>query len=246
LAAIGLFLAAVYVTQALYDGDWHEWSTRVPTGGMVRQTIVLPPGWTPPPGSRAEVRLYLAGSPTDDYVPVVRVNGQDVGSLGPGFTWVGPMRGFERFLQTAAEQGKAPAEVPRWYAEGFDVALIAGGRADVALDVRPAEGATPANGWVRIWGDYAPRLSQRVYDGPAVYSRFQGADVAFHKFTATGQYGIWRWTPLASARSEPSWRSAPDAPWQEADLSRNSGKQTGEYRIRLLILGPSGELLGLY
>jgi hypothetical protein len=210
-AAAGATLAAVAITHALYEGDWHEWSAEIPAGGAVRQVIALPPGWRPPPGSRGEVRLYLAGSPSESYVPVIRVDGQEAGRLGPGFTWVGPLRGVERFLQVAAQQGKRPAEVPRWYAAGFDAAGIVAGRIEVELAVEPVPGAA-GEGRVRIWGDFAPRPGLRVYEGPAVYSRFPGADVAFHKFVTTGHYGLWRWTPLLSPGAEGAWRQ--DAGWR--------------------------------
>jgi hypothetical protein len=77
-----------------------------------------------------------------------------------------------------------------------------------------------------------------------VYSRFPGADVAFHKFLATGEAGIWRWTPLQSVSSRASLRR--NLEWMSADLSESPGIQTGEFRIRLLVLGAAGELRAVF
>lgn len=246
LAAGGL-LAGLYSVQALYDGDWRQWQVQLRPGDAVRQTLVLPAAWQPPPGSRAELRLYLQGSSAQTYEPVVRVNGQEVARLGPAFTAAGPLRFWERIMVVARQQGKSRAEVPQWYAMTVDPALLAmdmGGRVQIELDVEPLASESGLDAWVRLWGDYAAAPGARTYDGPAVYSRIQGADEAFLKFTATGEYGIWRRTPLLSVRTEPARRRG--AAWPDDDLSDAPGRQLGEYRIRLLVLGPGGDLVALF
>jgi hypothetical protein len=101
---------------------------------------------------------------------------------------------------------------------------------------------------MRLWGDYAPRPGTRVYEGPAVISRIPGQDEAFLKFIATGEYGIWRWTTLQSQQTQAAWSPgrARSGPWQSDDLSDAAGRQTGEYRIRLLVFQPNGDLAAIF
>lgn len=240
----GAILAAAYGTQAVYDGDWHEWHATLPAGGAVRQTFVLPEGWTAPAGSRAEVRLYLQGSPSQSYVPVVQADGQTVARLGPAFTDAGPLRFDETLMVSASRQGKTRADVPQWYAVPLEPAALVDGRVTVELLVEPMAGAEGAAGWIRVWGDYPMAPEARVYEGPAVHSPILGADNAFHKLVTTGHPMLWRQAVLASPRVEPAVRQG--TAWREGDLSEAAGRQVGEYRIRLLVLGPNGELVATF
>jgi hypothetical protein len=251
----GAVLAAIYGVQARADGDWHQWSVRLPVGAVARQTIALPPDWRPPPGGRAELRLYVAGSRDPLYDPVVRVDGREVARLGPAFADAGPLRFWAQIMVAARNQGKTRAEVPQWVVVAVDPSGVAQDRLNVEVAVEPASPPGPpgppgqaapagSTAWARLWGDYALRPGARVYDGPALYSRIPGADEAFLKYIATGEYGIWRSTPLRSRAVEAAWRRG--AGWDSADLSDLPGRQTGEYRIRLLVYGPGGDLLGVY
>lgn len=258
--AAGTLLAAVYGVQAAYSGDWHEWGATVSAGESARQTFVLPPGWTPPVGSRAEVRLYLQGNAKQSYVPVVRANGHELARLGPAFTDAGPLRFDAVLMDSARRQGKTRADVPQWYAVPLDTGALAGGRVTVQLLAEPLPGTAPEDAWVRIWGDYpspgarlpgrvppgtpAAPPGQRVYEGPAVHSRILGADNAFHKLVATGHPMLWRRAPLASLQATGErWE---DNRWRGDDLSDAPGRQLGEYRIRLLVLDASGGLVALF
>ncbi|MBI3970107.1 MAG: glycosyltransferase family 39 protein [Chloroflexi bacterium] len=262
--ALGSALAGVYGVQAVYDGDWHQWSVLLRPGDAVRQTLVLPAGWQLPPGGRAEIRLYVSGDPRREYEPVVRVNGREAWRLGPGFEYyAGQEKFWTQIAAMARHQGKERIEIPQWLGVPLDADLLSGNRLEIELVIEPrraggsepamaAAGSRSAGGWVRVWGDYAPRPGERIYEGPAVYSRFPGADEAFLKYVATGEYGIRRWTPLDSVRSDAARRRSDlrggtaGGVWQTHDLSDAPGRQTGEYRIRLLIFGPSGELVSLY
>jgi 4-amino-4-deoxy-L-arabinose transferase-like glycosyltransferase len=252
-AACGAVLAWIYAIQALYDGDWHQWSVRLAPGEAVRQTIVLPEGWQAPAGGWAEVRIYLAGSPAETYDPVVRVNGQELLRLGPALKDAGPLKFWRKIMEAAWNQRRSRAEVPQWVGVPLDLTFLQSGRVDVEVAVEPVypDGAAGAagQGWLQVWGDFEPRPGARVYDGPAVHSRIPGQDEAFLKYIATGEYGIWRWTPLQSERVEAAWRGAPTAPargavaWHHDDLSPTTrGRQTGQYRIRVLVYGPNGDL----
>jgi hypothetical protein len=242
--AAGALVAGVYGVQALYSGDWHEWSARIVPGETVRQTFALPPGWSPPAGSRAEVRLYLQGGAQPDYEPVVRVGGREVARLGPAFADAGPLR-FDRVLMdSAARQGKTRADVPQWYAVPVDISTLGSG--PVAVEVAPeaVPGAPAGQPWLRVWGDYPLSNGARLYEGPAVHSRILGADNAFHKLMATGHPLLWRRTALAGPRADAARGSG--AGWVADDLSAAPGRQSGEYRIRLLILAANGDLLALF
>jgi hypothetical protein len=256
--AAGLTLSLLYGIQAAYDGDWHQWSTRLPVGGGARQAILLPDDWSPPADGRAELRLYMAGSREPTYEPVVRVNGREVRRLGPAFADAGPLRFEAKIMVAARNQGKARVQVPQWFAVPVDLALLADHRVEVEVAIEPfvagdgegngdqgeaAPEAGRTDGWGQVWGDYPPRPGIRAYDGPAVHSRIAGADQAFLKFVATGEYGIWRWTPLRSPRTEAARRHA--GAWQP-DLSDAAGRQTGEYRIRLLVFSATGDLVDVF
>jgi hypothetical protein len=238
----GLLVAGVYGAEALYGGSWHEWSTRIGPGEAVRQTFVLPPGWSPPAGSRAELRLYLQGGSRPVYEPVVRVQGREVARLGPAFTDAGPLRFDRVVMDSASRQGKVRADVPQWYAVPVELSLMGAGRVTVEVAPEVAPEARPGEAWLRVWGDYP--LRERVYEGPAVHSRILGADNAFHKLVATGHPMLWRRAPLSGGRGEGA-RGA-GGTWSGGDLSEAPGLQSGEYRIRLLVLAPNGDLLALY
>jgi len=235
---VALVVAALYGVQAFYDGDWHEWSTVLRPGDAAVQRISLPPGWTLPPGARAEVRLYATGAREQTYVPIVWANGREVARLGPAFTEGGPLRFEERIMVTASQQGKVRAEVPQWYGIPLDAAALAGGSVELRLSL---EGAPDA--WLRLWGDYPPEPGQRVLEAPSIYSRIQGQDDSFHKFVATGHPRLWRRFPLASPESHARLEAAGGA--VSDDLSTSPGRQSGEFRLRVLLLGAAGDLLAV-
>jgi hypothetical protein len=207
-----------------------------------------------PAGGRAEVRLYLAGTRNPDYEPVVRVNGQEVAHLGPAMSEAGPLRFWEKIMVAARNQGKTRAEVPQWIAVPVD--LIAFNRTEIEVELAVAPVADrPSDGSVWIWGDYQPRPGLRLYEGPPAFSRIQGQDEAFLKYIATGEYGIWRWQMLQSPAVQAARYSssrlgnttpAVDDAWRADDLSASPGRQTGEYRIRLLVYAPNGDLAAIF
>lgn len=242
----GCALAGVLGVQALYDGEWHEWSATIRAGQAVRQSIQLPATFGIPDGGRAELRLYLQGSHEQTYIPVVRASSQEIARLGPAFTDAGPLRFEASIMRTASQQGKARADVPQWYAVALDAALLDGRTAlDVEVTLEPLPDAPAAAApWLRIWGDYPTRPGVRLYDGPAVVSRIPGASESFHKFVATGHYAIWRKTPLASS-SATAVRLSDGRP-DGTDLSEAPGRQIGEYRIRLLVYGSTSAVEAVY
>ena len=142
-------------------------------------------------------------------------------------------------MVAASRQGKSRAEVPQWYGVPLDLAHLAGGSVNLAVGI---EG--PAGAWVRVWGDYPAEPGARVLEAPAIHSRIQGQDDSFQKFVATGHGRIWRRHALAStgtaARIERDGTSVTD------DLSDALGRQTGAFRLRVLIFSGSGELLALF
>ena len=232
-------VAGVVLIQALYDPAWHEWSTVVQAGERAAQRITLPPGWTAPAGTRAEVRVYAAGPREQTYVPVLYATGREVARLGPAFTEGGPLRFEERVMVAASRQGKSRAEVPQWYGLPLDVALLEGGSVDLAFGV---EG--PSGSWIRVWGDFATAPGARVLEAPAVHSRIQGQDDSFQKFVATGHGRLWRRYPLASVGTAARLERA--GTHETDDLSAAPGRQTGAFRLRVLIFSSSGDLLAIF
>ncbi|HET7772141.1 MAG TPA: hypothetical protein VFN74_25435, partial [Chloroflexota bacterium] len=232
-------VAVVVAIQALYDPSWHEWSAVVRAGERAGQRITLPVGWTLPPGGRAEVRVYAAGPRAQTYTPVLWANGREVARLGPAFTDGGPLRFEERVMLAASRQGKTRAEVPQWYGVPLDATVLSGGSVDLAVGV---DG--PPDTWIRLWGDFAPETGARTLEAPAVHSRIQGQDDSFQKFVATGHGRIWRRHALTStgtsARLERGGTSVTD------DLSDALGRQTGAFRMRVLIFSGRGELLTIF
>jgi len=246
---VGALLAGVYGVHAVYEGDWHQWSAARSTGNAVRQTIALPGGWRPPPGGRAELRLYIAGRRDPTYEPVVSVNGHEVARLGPALGEAGPLRFWEKIMVAARNQGKTRAEVAQWIAAPVDLGAFNRPDVEVELSVTPVAGGSGAAAlW--IWGDYQPRPGLRLYEGPPAYSRIQGQAEAFLKYIATGEYGIWRWQTLQSARVQAARLLASDGSgqgaWRTDDLSPAAGRQAGEYRIRLIVYAPNGDLAAIF
>jgi hypothetical protein len=249
---LGALLATIYGSEALYEGDWHQWSTVLRPGDAVQQTFVLPANWRPPAGGRAEVRLYLAGSPAPSYEPVLSADGQLVARLGPGLSETGPLRFWEKIMVAARNQGKTRPEVAQWVAFPLDLTTLSKPELTVELSVVPAPDAAPEapEGALRIWGDYAPRTGVRLYEGPPAYSRIQGQDEAFLKYIATGEYGIWRWQPLQSVATRATRHLAASrsdaAAWRGDDLSDAPGRQLGEYRMRIVVYAANGDLAALF
>jgi hypothetical protein len=168
----------------------------------------------------------------------------EVARLGLAFGDAGPLR-FDRILMdSASRQGKARADVPQWYALPLDLSLLAGGAVTVEVSAEPAPGARPEDAWLRLWGDYPLADGARVYEGPAVHSRILGADNAFHKLMATGHPLLWRRAGLGSVRADGERTRGTGG--QRDDLSDAPGRQSGEYRIRLLVLASNGDLLALF
>jgi len=242
--AVGGTLALLFAIQAFYDGDWHEWATVVKPGEKIVQSIALPLGWTPPAGGRAEVRLYAQGSSNHAYVPVLRAGDRVIARLGPAFTEGGPLRFEETIMVAASRQGKPRAGVPQWYGVPLDFDLLRGDSLRLELTPEPLPSQDASASWIRVWGDYTPAPGRRLYEGPSVYSRITGADDSFQKFVATGHPRLWRRLPLASLATTAArvtvGREIP------TDLSDSPGRQTGEYRLRVLVFGPSGELAAAF
>lgn len=151
-------------------------------------------------------------------------------------------------MVAARNKGMTRAEVPQWVAVPVDFDLLRSGAVEVQLSIDPGE--THEQSAVRLWGDYAPRPGVRAYEGPALYARIQGQNEAFHKFIATNEYAIWRWQPLHSLGSQPSWTSdisrVNGGTWQGDDLSNKPGRQTGSYRAYILVYGPNHDLVAAF
>ena len=239
LMGAAVSVALVYALHAFYEPGWREWSTQLRPGEWAVQRISLPPGWTPPGGARAEVRLYAAGAREHTYTPVLSANGREVARLGPAFTEGGPLRFEERVMVAASRQGRARADVPQWYGTPLDLSALAGGSVELRLGL---EGAPET--WVRLWGDYVPSSAERALEAPAIHSRIQGQDDSFQKFVATGHGRLWRRVPLASASTSAS-RERSGVRIAD-DLSDSLGRQTGAFRMRVLIFSSSGELLAIF
>jgi hypothetical protein len=175
----------------------------------------------------------------------VRINGREVAQLGAAFAQGGPLRFEERIMVTASQQGKARADVPQWYGVPVDVADLRRRLVDIEIALRrDPEAVENGPAWVRVWGDYPSGAGQRSYEGPAIHSRIHGADDSFHKFVATGHSRLWRRVTLESTAAEAAL--VRDGRSSTADLSGDWGRQSGEYRIRILIFGPTGDLLATF
>lgn len=242
--AVGGTLALLFTVQAFYAGDWHEWTADLKPGDKIIQSIALPPSWMPPPGGRAEVRLYAQGSHDHAYAPVLRAGDRVIARLGPAFTEGGPLRFEETIMVAASRQGKPRAGVPQWYGVPLDFDLLRGDTLRLELTPEPLPGQDASASWIRVWGDYTPAPGRRLYEGPSVHSRITGTDDSFQKFVATGHPRLWRRLSLAS----PATTAARATAGRELsnDLSASPGRQTGEYRLRVLIFGPSGDLAAAF
>ena len=198
----GLLVAGVYGAEALSGGSWHEWSARIGPGEAVRQTFVLPSGWSPPAGAGRRCACR-PGDPRPVYEPVVRVQGQEVARLGRAFTDAGPLRFDRVVMDSASRQGKVRADVPQWYAVPVALSLLREGR--VTVEVAPRRPGGPAGeAWLRVWGDYP--LRERVYRGRRCSRTSWGRITRSVGCVATGTHALAPGPALGGAsRSGARW-----------------------------------------
>ena len=90
-----------------------------------------------------------------------------------------------------------------------------------------------------VFGDY-PVADPRVYEGPSLFSPQYAADTSLYKYLATGDYRMHRRVRL-SGTSRSSFYDG--HAWSTTDLSAESGRQYGRYRIFLILTYANGYMI---
>jgi 4-amino-4-deoxy-L-arabinose transferase-like glycosyltransferase len=213
--------------------DWREWqSTLAPNRSVASQEFVLPTGIERP--LSAELKLDLVPDPPGQADVVVRVNGQEIkryrGGLARGDADLPPVAYCQAIVEA---RGRTQDPERAWYRIPISPELITPGNrlvVEIAL-----EGDREEGGALEIFGDYPPDAA--TYAGPSLFAPQLEADSSFYKYIAEGDFRMRRSIHLVgSSRS----RFYDGHAWSEQDLGTDPGRQSGRYRIFLMLAYEGG------
>lgn len=209
---------------------WHEWSVRLsPPAGpceAVRTTLGLPPAGLAP--GKAWLLLDARGQGLERLE--ITVNGTTLPKLGTTRPTQAQLHNelYRTFL--AFWQGELASE-RHWHALPIPPAALALGGVEVVVRLGPGDG--PAS--VEVFGDSPDAFSGRNWQGPRL---------GFHHANRSLYQWLWGqrdprldgWTSLSSTTAKGARLDG--GAWREDDLSPRTGVQSGEYRIRVVVLPP--------
>jgi Dolichyl-phosphate-mannose-protein mannosyltransferase len=213
--------------------DWREWqSTLAPNRGMVSQEFVVP-GAIEQPRS-AELDFDLLPGPVGGGDVVVRVNGDEIKRYRGGLARDdGDLSEDFYYHWLVAARGRTQTPERAWYRIPISPGLITPGNhltVELAL-----EGDRDASGSLEIFGDYV--AAPAPYPVPSLFSPQRDADTSVFKYMAEGDFRLRRPLQLADfGRS----RFHDGHGWTEQDLGTDPGRQSGRYRIFLVLDSPDG------
>jgi len=206
---------------------WHRWRAPLAAGGgVVRQDVTLPSDLQTP--LHAELRIDMLGSSGGNDL-VVSVNGEETRRFVGGPTRDNAVRPPDYYFEVFEGQGLGRQRWRAWYAVPIPVELLAPG-ATLRFEAR-VEGNPNQGGPVMIFGDYnAP--DEMIYDGPSPFAPPLNADMSMEKYLGDGDFRMRRRVVLTGS-SRSSFYDGQG--WSESDLSLESGRQYGRFRIFLLV-----------
>ncbi len=213
--------------------NWREWrSTLAPNRGIVSQEFVVPAALERP--QSAELDFDLLPGPKGHGDVVVRLNGEEIKRYRGGVArGDGDLSQDFYYQWIVAARGRVETPDKAWYRIPISPELITpGNRLTVELAV---EGDRDANGSLEIFGDYAPDAAP--YPVPSLFSPQRDADTSVFKYIADGDFRLRR--PLQPSDSGRS-RFNDGHGWTEQDLGTDPGRQSGRYRIFLVLDSPDG------
>jgi hypothetical protein len=234
LAPSAIIAALVVLVGRPLAHDWHEWqSTLTPGRGIVSQEFIVPATIERP--QSAELNLDLRPGPRGNYDVVVRINGEEVrryrGGVARGDAELSKYGLYESIV---AARGRTLAPDRAWYRTRLSPKLITpGSRLTVELAL---EGDRNASGSLEVLGDYVPAATP--YAVPSLFSPQLDADTSVYKYRAEEDFRLRR--PLRLSGGSRS-RFHDGHAWSEQDLGSDPGRQSGRYRIFLVLHHPHGD-----
>ncbi|HSP99190.1 MAG TPA: glycosyltransferase family 39 protein [Candidatus Dormibacteraeota bacterium] len=213
--------------------DWREWqATLAPDRGIVSQEIVVPAASER--AQSAELNFDLLPGPAGTGDVVVRLNGQEIKRYRGGMARADGDLSQDFYYQwIVAARGRTQTPDRAWYRIPIPPELVVpGNRLTVELAL---EGDRDASGSLEIFGDYAPDAIP--YPVPSLFSPQRNADTSVYKYIAEGDFRLRRPLQLADASRS---RFHDGHAWSEQDLGTDPGRQSGRYRIFLVLDSPRG------
>jgi 4-amino-4-deoxy-L-arabinose transferase-like glycosyltransferase len=213
--------------------NWREWqSTLAPNRGIARQELVVPDGVESP--QSAELAFDLLPGAAGNCDVVVRLDGREIKRYRGGLTrGDAELPGDVYFQTVSAARGRTQTPERAWYRIPIAPELVTpGNRLIVELAL---EGDRRATGSVQVFGDYVPEAGP--YAVPSLLSPQLEADTSVYKYLAEEDFRMRRAIQPAGASHS---RFFDGRAWSEQDLAIDRGRQSGRYRVFLVLRSPAG------
>ena len=193
--------------------------------------------------SRSErwLLIDMHSGPGKGYELVIEVNGERLKEYRSGLQ--GPVDKFDHYHRTYRQrilvQGRAPEDVQQWFEIPIDLSLFPiTDRLVVDVHLVPVSEGSPS--YVDVNGDYRA-TSDRAFEGPSF--ALSPRETSLYKWVYDDDFRLDTQLPLSSPRSSSSFYDG--SRWSHADLSPGIGLQSGEFRIRLLLVAEDGAVIVL-
>jgi hypothetical protein len=219
VAALAVAVFVLFVGRPLAV-PWRAWGAPLAPGAAAHVRLAIPADLPRP--RAAELRIDLLAGRRAGCVVAVRVGGRPVAGAVDA-----PTESYFTDLRTAQRRDGAP--LPAWYRVTLAAdAIVPGAPLDVVVTV---EGDARGGACATLFGDYGVARTD-AYDGPSPVSPELLRDSSLHKYLVDGEYRMrrtWSVRPVGT----PSWEAAGIE--SSDDLSPLPGRQSGRYRIFLLL-----------
>lgn len=231
-AAIAVvFICTVSVALYLTDSSWRQWILPLDNPDVrLRQLLTLEPDLDLASYRSATLEIDTWQRPGHACRLIVEVDGKQL----PGHLRTS---GLDEIARTyLAARRTSPDLVRGWYSVPIDLDVLRNKKSLVA-DIRLAAPPDGYNcGVSEIYGDYETDAAQ-AFVGPS----FSDGDMRIYKWLVDNDFRLWTRAPLANTSAR-SWFFDKKT-WREDDLSTVPGKQTGQYRVRLLLWHEDGSFV---
>lgn len=236
-------------THAAMTERWREWKVRLdqPTQ-ILKQQILLPA--VLPEFTEAFLKLDIQGGTGHNYDLVIIVNGQEIQRYERGMmadeATVDYLNTYHRdaYRLYMDAQGRTADNLRQWISVPVERALlVAQGSLEIAVQIEHGGGGPH---YVEIYGDYPFPDRKTPQKLPAF--GLGTTKTSLYKYIVDDDFRVWT---DSETDGRQTWeRYIPPAPttsrffdgqtWTEDDVSPTPGKQTGTYRIRLMLKDHAG------